>query len=158
MADQLDVRRGRYCAMACFSRRGISRRTRVRDHPVRQQRRDVTSARHLVRRISNAMGLTRGPLRRYRFIANQALQACPVPASAGDDIPNIRPLASHARQKHFEWDVTGLSTTMMFDQRANRFEMDAEPSERAQQSWLHHRTPMRDAMVNAHADQGLDQS
>jgi len=81
-----------------------------------------------------------------------------MPAFARDYIPNIRPLASHTRQKDVQWDVTGLPAAVILYQWADRFKMDAETGKKTQQGRFHHRTPMRDVVFDAHAHKRFNQT
>ena len=76
----------------------------------------------------------------------------------GENLPNIRPFFLHTNQHFPEFDHAGLTATVVIHKGPNSLKMDAEARQQAQERSLHYRTPIEDAMIQAHLDEAFDQT
>src|SRR3546814_4077582 len=73
-------------------------------------------------------------------------------AALGQDLPDVEALLAHLLEHGLQLQHAGLPAAVVFDQRADVREADAEAVQQPEQGPFHHRALVEKAMIEAHPD------
>src|SRR3546814_4079698 len=79
-------------------------------------------------------------------------------AALGQDLPDVEALLAHLLEHGLQLQHTGLPAAVVFDQRADVREADAEAVQQPEQGPFHHRALVEKAMIDAHPDDALHEA
>src|SRR3546814_12164313 len=79
-------------------------------------------------------------------------------AALGQDLPDVEALLAHLLEHGLQLQHAGLPAAVVFDQRADVREADAEAVQQPEQGPFHHRALVEKAMIEAHPDEALHEA
>src|SRR3546814_13160607 len=79
-------------------------------------------------------------------------------AALGQDLPDVEALLAHLLEHGLQLQHAGLPAAVVFDQRADVREADAEAVQQPEREPFDHRALVEKAMIEAHPDEALNEA